>query len=81
MDDDFANIAVHMRKLIGSDHPVLHTVKRLVYQGKNKMQVKNRLTLGLERCGNIMQGVVILFFKGERPHHASSLPSSRTQWI
>ena len=39
MDDDFANIAVHMRKLIGSDHPVLHTVKRLVYQGKNKMQV------------------------------------------
>ena len=39
MDDDFANIAVHMRKLIGSDHPVLHTVKRLVYQGKNKIQV------------------------------------------
>ena len=39
MDDDFANIAVHMRKLIGSDHPVLQTVKRLVYQGKNKMQV------------------------------------------
>ena len=32
MDDDFANIAVHMRKLVGSEHPVLHTVKRLVYQ-------------------------------------------------
>ena len=32
MDDDFANIAVHMRKLIGSEHPVFHTVKRLVYQ-------------------------------------------------
>ena len=36
MDDDFANIAVHMRKLIGSEHPVLHTVKRLVYQGSDK---------------------------------------------
>ena len=49
MDDDFANIAVHMRKLIGSDHPVLQTVKRLVYQGKNKMQVsgwKGHVMLG-----------------------------------
>ena len=43
MDDDFANIAVHMRKLIGSDHPVLHTVKRLVYQGRNKMQVSKSI--------------------------------------
>ena len=36
------NDAVHMRKLIGSDHPVLHTVKRLVYQGRNKMQVRTK---------------------------------------
>ena len=30
---------VHLRKLIGSDHPVLRAGKRLVYHGKNKMQV------------------------------------------
>ena len=39
MDNDFANMAVHVRKLIGSDHPVLRTAKRLIYEGKNKMQV------------------------------------------
>ena len=50
MDDDFANIAVHMRKLIGSEHPVLHTVKRLVYQGKNKMQLRGLLMLLLARA-------------------------------
>jgi len=50
MDDDFANIAVHMRKLIGSDHPVLQTVKRLVYQGKNKMQVRGLIMLLLSRA-------------------------------
>jgi len=50
MDDDFANIAVHMRKLIGSEHPVLHTVKRLVYQGKNKMQLRGLLMLLLSRA-------------------------------
>ena len=42
MDDDFANIAVHMRKLIGSEHPVLHTVKRLVYQAVLSRIVKIR---------------------------------------
>jgi len=50
MDDDFANIAVHMRKLIGSEHPVFHTVKRLVYQGKNKMQLRGLLMLLLSRA-------------------------------
>jgi len=50
MDDDFANIAVHMRKLIGSDHPVLHTVKRLVYQGRNKMQLRGLIMLLLSRA-------------------------------
>jgi len=50
MDDDFANIAVHMRKLVGSEHPVLHTVKRLVYQGKNRMQLRGLLMLLLSRA-------------------------------
>ena len=29
LDDDFANIAVHMRKLVGSEHPVLQAVRNL----------------------------------------------------
>ena len=75
MDDDFANIAVHMRKLIGSDHPVLQTVKRLVYQGKNKMQVL--LYLGYFP----LFMTTLLYFPGEGPHHAPVVPGSRTKWI
>ena len=50
LEDDFANVAVHMRKLIGSEHPVLHTVKRLVYMGKNKMQLRGLLMLLVSRA-------------------------------
>ena len=39
---------VHLRKLIGSDHPVLRTAKRLIYHGKNKMQARSFLL-----CGNM----------------------------
>jgi len=59
MDDDFANIAVHMRKLIGSEHPVLHTVKRLVYQGKNKMQLRGLLMLLLSRAAGHPNGAEV----------------------
>merc|ERR1719225_642515 len=45
LDNDFANIAVHLRKLIGSDHPVLRIAKRLIYHGKNKMQVRGLMVL------------------------------------
>merc|ERR1719239_1753304 len=50
LDNDFANIAVHLRKLIGSDHPVLRTAKRLIYHGKNKMQVRGLVVLLLSRA-------------------------------
>ena len=56
MDDDFANIAVHMRKLVGSEHPVFHTVKRLVYQGKNKLQLRGLLMLLLSRAAGHVGG-------------------------
>jgi len=45
MNDDLTNMAVHFRKLIGSDHPVLKTAKRLLYHGKNNMQVRGMLVL------------------------------------
>lgn len=60
LDNDFANIAVHLRKLIGSDHPVLRTAKRLIYQGKNNMQVRGLVVLLLSRAigpGNSTEGV------------------------
>jgi len=54
MSDDLTNMAVHFRKLIGSDHPVLKTAKRLLYHGKNNMQVRGVLILLLSRAaGNL----------------------------
>lgn len=50
LDNDTANIAVHLRKLIGSDHPVLRTAKRLIYQGKNKMQIRGLIVLLVSRA-------------------------------
>lgn len=50
LDNDFAHIAVHLRKLIGSNHPVLRTAKRLIYHGKNKMQVRGLMVLLLSRA-------------------------------
>jgi len=49
-NDEFSNIALHMRKLIGSDHPVLKTAKRLIFHGKNNMQVRGLLVLLLSRA-------------------------------
>jgi len=50
MSEDFTNMAVHFKKLIGSDHPVLKTAKRLLYHGKNNMQVRGLLVLLLSRA-------------------------------
>lgn len=50
VNNDLTNMAVHLRKLVGSDHPVLRTAKRLLYHGKNKMQVRGLIVLLLSRA-------------------------------
>ena len=40
MNDEVSSMVTHMRKLMGSDHPVLRTLKRLIFhEGKNNLQV------------------------------------------
>ena len=73
LEDDFANVAVHMRKLIGSDHPVLHTVKRLVYMGKNKMQLRGLIMLLVSRAAGRTQHsclVVTDYLLSRSPQHS-----------
>ena len=45
-------MASHIRKLMGSDHPVLRTLKRLLYHEKNNLQVRGLLVLLLARAVN-----------------------------
>ncbi len=39
MNDDSISMTAYIKKLMASDHPVLKTVKRMVYNDKNEMQV------------------------------------------
>ena len=52
MSDDVTSMASHMRKLMGSDHPVLKTLKRLTYHEKNHLQVRGLILLLLARAFN-----------------------------
>ncbi|XP_026468834.1 decaprenyl-diphosphate synthase subunit 2-like [Ctenocephalides felis] len=35
LSDEIANVALHLRKLVGSNHPLLKTAKSLLYNGKS----------------------------------------------
>ncbi|KAM0728449.1 All trans-polyprenyl-diphosphate synthase PDSS2 [Formica fusca] len=35
LSDEIANVALHLRKLVGSNHPLLKTAKGIIYNGRN----------------------------------------------
>ncbi|XP_053672109.1 all trans-polyprenyl-diphosphate synthase PDSS2-like [Anopheles nili] len=45
LSDEIANVALHLRKLVGSNHPLLRTAKNLIYNGKNNMQAWGLIVL------------------------------------
>ncbi|KAK4879529.1 hypothetical protein RN001_007675 [Aquatica leii] len=45
LSDEIANVALHLRKLVGSNHPLLKTAKTLLYNGKNNMQAWGLIVL------------------------------------
>ncbi|CAO1320791.1 unnamed protein product [Diamesa hyperborea] len=49
LSDEIANVALHMRKLVGSTHPLLKTAKNLIYDGKNNMQAWGLIVLLLSK--------------------------------
>ncbi len=53
MSDDVTNITDHVQKLMGTDHPVLKSFKRLImYGGQNNIQVRGLVTLLLAKSLN-----------------------------
>lgn len=55
MSDDVTGMTEHMRKLMGSDHPVLKSLKRLVMLGgQNNIQVRGLMMLLLAKSLNTM---------------------------
>ncbi|CAH0556612.1 unnamed protein product [Brassicogethes aeneus] len=45
LSDEIANVALHLRKLVGSNHPLLKTAKEIIYNGKNNMQAWGLIVL------------------------------------
>jgi len=50
LSDEISNIAVHVRKLVGTSHPLLKTAKRLIYNGRNNMQTRGLIVLLLSKA-------------------------------
>ncbi|KAK3932851.1 Decaprenyl-diphosphate synthase subunit 2 [Frankliniella fusca] len=50
LSDEIANVALHLRKLVGSNHPLLKTAKGLLYNGKNNMQAWGLIVLLLSKA-------------------------------
>lgn len=60
LSDELSNVAMHVRKLVGTQHPLLNTARGFVYDSKNSLQMR-----GL---------VVLLMSKAAGPSHAASDP-------
>ncbi|XP_050309589.1 all trans-polyprenyl-diphosphate synthase PDSS2 isoform X1 [Anthonomus grandis grandis] len=50
LSDEIANVALHLRKLVGSNHPLLKTAKGLIYNGKNNMQAWGLIVLLISKA-------------------------------
>lgn len=58
LSDELSNVAMHVRKLVGTQHPLLNTARGFVYDSRNNLQMR-----GL---------VVLLMSKAAGPSHAAS---------
>ena len=60
LNDDVTSMTQHLRKLMGSDHPILRTIKRLVHHGgKTNCQIRGLMVLLLSRATSTEQVLYI----------------------
>ncbi|CAH1799425.1 unnamed protein product [Owenia fusiformis] len=50
LSDELSNIAVQMRKLVGTKHPLLKTARGFVYDGKHTMQTRGLVVLLISKA-------------------------------
>ncbi|XP_035725517.1 decaprenyl-diphosphate synthase subunit 2-like [Vespa mandarinia] len=50
LSDEIANVALHLRKLVGSNHPLLKTAKNLIYNGRDSMQAWGLIILLISKA-------------------------------
>ncbi|XP_059141351.1 all trans-polyprenyl-diphosphate synthase PDSS2-like [Physella acuta] len=50
LSDELSNIALHMRKLVGTKHPLLKTARGMVFDGKNNLQLRGLLIMLISKA-------------------------------
>ncbi|CAB0031016.1 unnamed protein product [Trichogramma brassicae] len=50
LNDETANVALHLRKLAGTNHPLLKAAKNLIYNGHNNMQAWGLIVLLMSKA-------------------------------
>ncbi|GBM72901.1 Decaprenyl-diphosphate synthase subunit 2 [Araneus ventricosus] len=50
LSEEFTSVAMNLRRLVGTDHPILKTAKRLVYHGRTNMQTRGLIVLLLSKA-------------------------------
>eukprot|EP00493_Phyllostaurus_siculus_P022564 UN22898 len=50
LSDELSNVAMNMRKLVGTKHPLLKTARGFVYDGKHTLQTRGLIVLLLSKA-------------------------------
>ncbi|XP_076168833.1 decaprenyl diphosphate synthase subunit 2 [Ptiloglossa arizonensis] len=50
LSDEIANVALHLRKLVGSNHPLLKTAKSVIFNERNNMQAWGLIVLLISKA-------------------------------
>uniref|UniRef100_A0A8C7YP86 Prenyl (decaprenyl) diphosphate synthase, subunit 2 n=1 Tax=Oryzias sinensis TaxID=183150 RepID=A0A8C7YP86_9TELE len=50
LSDELSNVAMHIRKLVGTQHPLLNTARGFVYDSKNNLQMRGLIVLLLSKA-------------------------------
>ncbi|XP_028294707.1 all trans-polyprenyl-diphosphate synthase PDSS2 isoform X2 [Gouania willdenowi] len=55
LSDELSNVAMYVRKLVGSPHPLLSTARGFVYDSKNNLQMRGLIVLLLSKAAGPSQ--------------------------
>nr|XP_061798046.1 all trans-polyprenyl-diphosphate synthase PDSS2-like [Nerophis lumbriciformis] len=50
LSDEFSNVAMHVKKLVGTQHPLLNTARGFVYDSRNNLQMRGLVVLLLSKA-------------------------------
>ncbi|XP_077977249.1 all trans-polyprenyl-diphosphate synthase PDSS2-like [Glandiceps talaboti] len=59
LSDELSNVAIQVRKLVGTNHPLLKTARTFVYDGRNTMQTRGLIVLLVSKAAGPTTSTVL----------------------